>query len=221
MGCHLWGVQLYYRSGYSNYYLGSTLSNGRFNAATGSGSALTLIPIMKVTKEYIEKVEDWAYQITNTPLDANNETSMTVKKEWVIPAGADETLYQEFSVTVRLLANGVNTGRSITLNLKNNWQGSFLGLPYTDESGNVIHYTVEENWEQPRWVTSYGEIKSSNGSPPTYSTVITNTYYAGGPELPSTGSMAREMYVLCGYGLMLGSLVYGIGSRRKRERRNQ
>ena len=94
-----------------------------------------------------------------------------------------------------------------------------MGLPYKDENGNIIQYSVEEVWEKERWSTTYGEIVTSGGSPPVYSTTITNTYHPGGPELPSTGSAARLMYVLCGFGIMLGSLVYGIGSRRKRERR--
>jgi hypothetical protein len=107
----------------------------------------------------------------------------------------------------------------VTLTLKNNWQDTFLGLPYKDDAGNVIQYTIVEVWDQPRWSTQYGEIKESNSYPPTYSTVLTNTYYTGGPILPTTGSFARPMYMLCGCTIMLGSLVYGIGSRRKKERR--
>ena len=194
-------------------------SSGRIPSTTNSSSGLILIPMEKISQSDIQQVQDWAYQITNTPLEANNETSLSVKKEWNIPAGYSSTLYEEFAVTVRLYANGVNTGRSMTLNLKNNWEGSFLGLPYTDASGTVIRYTVDEVWEKPMWTTHYGEIVTSGGSPPVYSTTITNTYHAGGPELPSTGSAGRIMYVLCGYGIMLGSLVYGIGSRRRRERR--
>ena len=48
-----------------------------------------------------------------------------------------------------------------------------------------------------------------------------NTYYQGGPELPATGSNARMLYVLCGFSIMLMTLVYGIGSRRKWERRTE
>ena len=128
-------------------------------------------------------------------------------------------MYQEFAVTVRLFANGVDTGRSITLNLKNNWQGAFQGLPYKDTNGNVIQYTVDEVWEKEKWSTTCGEVQVGDGSPPTYSIIITNTYHPGGPELPSTGSPARLMYVLCGSAIILGTLAYGIGSRRKRERR--
>ncbi len=213
-------LQIYYSNGSTNYYLTASMnSSQKFGYSTNQYSSLLITPICRITQTDIHEIEDWAYQITNTPLEANNETSMTVKKEWNIPEGYNQTLYQEFTVTVRLLANGVNTGRSITLNLKNGWQGSFLGLPYKDESGNVIKYTVEELWDKPQWQTKYGEITSSEGSPPQYSTVLTNTYYMGGPELPSTGSAARLIYVLCGSGIILGALVYGIVSRRKRERR--
>ena len=215
------GFRFYATRSYRNYYMASSgiNSSGRILSTTSSANGLVLTPMEKITETDIQPVKDWAYQITNTPLDAGNETSLSVQKDWVIPAGYDATIYQEYAVTVRLLANGVNTGRSMTLTLKNNWQGIFQGLPYKDDSGNVIQYTVDEVWEQAKWSTTYGEIQVSDSSPPTYSTVITNTYHPGGPELPSTGSPARLMYVLCGTGIMLGTLVYGIGSRRKRERR--
>ena len=217
------GFRFYATRSYRNYYMSSSgiNSNGRISTTTSSSNGLILIPMKKITQTDIRPVEDWAYQITNVPLDDGNETHMTVRKEWVIPQGYDSTLYQEHAVTVQLLANGVNTGRSITLTLKNNWEGSFLGLPYTDEGGNVIRYSVMEVWEKERWTTTYGEIITSDGSPPVYSTTIVNTYQAGGPELPSTGSAARLMYMLCGASIMFGSLVYGIASRRKHERRYQ
>ena len=214
------GLQIFYQQGRNNYYLANSMNNAqKFNYSTNANSSLVLIPMKKITTSTTMEVGDWAYQITNTPLAANNETSLSVNKNWVIQEGYDTKMYQEFAVTVRLFANGVNTGRSITLNLKNNWQGVFQGLPYKDEAGNVIQYTVDEVWEKAKWSTSYGDVQVMNGSPPTYSVVITNTYHPGGPELPSTGSPARLMYVLYGTGIMLASLVYGIWSRRKRERR--
>ena len=214
------GLQIFYQQGRNYYYLtGSMNSSGKFGYSTNANRSLILTPIRRITQNDIRDVEDWAYQITNTPLAADNETSLSVRKAWDIPAGYDETLYQEFAVTVRLFANGVNTGRTVTLNLKNNWQAVFQGLPYKDDNGNVIVYTVDEVWEKPRWSTAYGQIQTIDGSVPTYSTVITNSYVPGGPMLPSTGSAARLMYVLCGSAIMLGTLVYGIGSRRKQERR--
>jgi hypothetical protein len=214
------GLQIYYQQGRTNYYLGRNMnSSGKFGYTTSANSSLILTPFELVTTSTTIEAGDWAYQITNTPLAKSNETSVEVKKEWVIPEGYGPELYQEYAVTVRLLANGIPTGRSITLTLKNNWEGNFLGLPYKDEHGNVIAYAVEEVWRKERWSTTYGEILSSGDSPPVYATTITNTYHLGGPVLPSTGTSARLMYILCGSAIMLGSLVYGIGSRRKRERR--
>jgi fibro-slime domain-containing protein len=215
------GFRFYVTRSNRDYYLSSSgiNSSGRIPSTTTSASGMILTPMKKITQTDIQQVEDWAYEITNTPLPADNETSMTVKKEWIVPEGYDEKLYQEFGVTVRLLANGTNTGRSVTLTLKNGWEGVFLGLPYRDEAGNVIQYTVEEVWEKDRWTTEYGQIQTTGSDPVEYSVTIVNTYHAGGPELPATGSAARLMYVLCGAGIMLCSLAYGIGSRRKRERR--
>ncbi len=217
------GFRFYATRSYRNYYFSSSgiNSSGRIPSTTSSSSGLILTPMEQITETDIRDVEDWAYQITNTPLEKDNETSMTVKKEWAIPEGHDASLYEEYAVTVRLLANGVPTGRTVTLTLKNGWEDAFLGLPYADENGNVIRYTAEEVWNKDRWTTTYGEITTSGGSPPTYAVTITNTYYVGGPELPSTGSAARLLYMLCGAAIMLGSLVYGVGSRRKRERRFQ
>ena len=163
----------------------------------------------------------FAFQITNTPLD--KETSLTVKKEWDEGMGTDVD-YQQEQVTIKLFANGKDTGRTVTLSLKNGWTDTFMGLPYTDENGNVISYTIEESWLNKDWMAVYGEIKvipGVGGNPPTYETTVTNVYRWGhGVELPSTGSPARMLYMLCGSCIMLFSLVYGIGSRRKRERRS-
>ena len=215
------GFRFYATRNRTNHYMSSSGINnsGRIPITSTASSALVLVPMKLISQTDIQPVRDWAYQITNTPLEKDNETSMTVVKNWVVPEGYDSELYQEFTVTVRLYANGVNTGRTATLTLKNNWQGTFLGLPYADDNGNIIHYTVDEIWEKPRWTTEYGPIQASGGDPPTYSVVITNTYHPGGPELPTTGSPARLMYTLCGLGIMLGALIYGIGSRRKREGR--
>jgi hypothetical protein len=159
------------------------------------------------------------FRITNTPLDTSNETYVEVQKHWNTN-GADVE-YEQFQVTVKLLANGADTGRTVTLNLKNNWKSSFRGLPYRDKNGNVISYSVEEIWHHEEWSSTYGNVITGGGDVKTYSVSITNTYRPSGPELPSTGSPARMLYMLCGASMMLTSLVYGIGSRRKRERRTK
>ena len=214
------GLQIFYKNGNTSYYLANSMNNvGKFNYNTNANNSLIINPVKRLTQTDIREFEDWAYEITNTPLATGNETAFAVQKNWVIPEGYDAALYEQFAVTVRLMANGVNTGRTLTLTLKNGFKGSFLGLPYRDADGNVIQYSVEEVFRQEGWSVAYGQIQTSGKNPPTYSMQITNTYHPGGPELPATGSAARMLYVLCGWSLMLGSLVYGIGLRRKRERR--
>ena len=96
----------------------------------------------------------------------------------------------------------------------------FRGLPYKDSAGNTIVYTVEESWSSEDWMVEYGPINTSDGTIPVYDTTVTNVYRWGhGVELPSTGSYARLLFILCGSGIMLFPLVYGFVSRRKRERR--
>lgn len=79
------------------------------------------------------------YNVTNahTP----GKTSLTVSKAWD-DADNQDGIRPE-SVTVKLLADGQDTGKTVELNTDNNWTGSFIEL---DEyrSGQKIVYTVEE-----------------------------------------------------------------------------
>jgi len=216
------GIKLYvpYRSSIRtrNYYIYYMNSNGTLASNTNQNNGMVFTPMTYI--ESIEEipVKDLGYQIINTPLE--EETSLTVTKQWDAPA-VDVTKYHEKQVTVKLLANGTATGRTVTLTLKNNGTDTFRGLPYRDNDGNVIVYTVEEVFSEYGWSVSYGEVVTHSGDPPTYSTTITNTYHPGGPALPSTGSFARLAYIYCGGGIMLASLIAGIRQRRKMERRKQ
>ena len=73
------------------------------------------------------------YTVTNTH---DPETiDIPVVKKWVGPAGSE--------VTVRLLADGADTGKELKLDADSNWAGAFSGLPKYDH-GREIVYTVEE-----------------------------------------------------------------------------
>lgn len=203
---------------YNNYYMYSSLNGSqKFESGTDASRALVLLPAFETVVQSSIPIENIGFLISNTPLE--KETSVTVLKNWVIPPDKDSKLYQEMQITVRLFANGEDTGRMVTLNLKNGWTDVFRGLPYTDTNGNVISYTVQEIPLGNNWVVTYGDIITTGSSPPNYSVTVTNTYRTGGPVLPSTGSPARLMYILCGTGIMLGSLIYGIRLRRRYERR--
>ena len=70
--------------------------------------------------------------ITNKPI----KTSVPVTKAWVGP--------KTNSVNVHLLADGTDTGKTITLDEAANWTGTFSNLPkYKD--GTAITYTVKED----------------------------------------------------------------------------
>ena len=158
-------------------------------------------------------IDGYGYAITNQPL--RSETSLKVTKRWVHPT-VDESYYEKEQVTIRLYANGADTGRTETVSLKSNWTAVFSGLPYVDDEGNPIAYTVKETWETEDWLPTYGPITSSGGNTPTYETTITNTYrWTGNFELPSTGGTGSYIFILSGLLLMLAPLVYGLGLRRR------
>ena len=65
------------------------------------------------------------------------KTSVPVTKLWVGP--------KTNSVTVHLLADGTDTGKTVTLNEAGNWKGSFDGLRKYKADGTEIVYTVKED----------------------------------------------------------------------------
>ena len=88
-------------------------------------------------KGYSSKVTgdaEHGFTVTNA---STAKVSVPVEKKWVGPAAA--------KATVRLLADGEDTGRSVELTESNNWKGSFEGLAKYSESGDEISYTVAED----------------------------------------------------------------------------
>ena len=71
--------------------------------------------------------------ITNKPI----KTSVPVTKLWVGPKAGP--------VTVHLLADGTDTGKSITLDEAGNWTGTFSGLDKYKADGTEIVYTIKED----------------------------------------------------------------------------
>ena len=182
------------KSGNTTYYIGNVDSSGRPAVVNNTSSATKFTPMTLVTESIIEEVEDVAYTITNTPLE--EETSLKVTKDWDL-GNSTHVSYEQSQVTVKLFANGVDTGRTVTLNLKNNWTETFQGLPYEDNDGNVISYTVAESWDTKDWLPSYGEVITVSGDPPQYKVTVTNIYRWGrGYELPSTGGRGRKIWII-------------------------
>ena len=69
--------------------------------------------------------------------------SVRVEKSW--DDDNDRDGLRRTSVTVHLLANGVDTGKSAALSADNGWQYEFTGVDAVDENGSAIRYTVRED----------------------------------------------------------------------------
>ena len=81
--------------------------------------------------------DEKAFQNTYTPA----KTEVPVKKVWKDANNQDGK--RPTSVTVKLLADGQDTGKTLELNAANNWAGSFTNLD-ADKGGTPIKYTVVE-----------------------------------------------------------------------------
>ena len=93
------------------------------------------------------------------------KTSLTVTKSWDDKGNQDGI--RPDSITVKLFANGQDTGKTLTLNSANQWRGDFTDL---DEfsAGEKIAYTVAE-------VSVQGYTSSITGTP-AEGYVVTNTH---------------------------------------------
>lgn len=67
--------------------------------------------------------------------------TISVEKIW--EDGNDEAKKRPESITVKLLANGEDTGKRLVLSAKDNWKGTFYSLDYTKDA-EMIEYTVVE-----------------------------------------------------------------------------
>ncbi|WP_139690084.1 Cna B-type domain-containing protein [Streptococcus oralis] len=81
--------------------------------------------------------DEKAFENTYTPA----KTQVSVKKAWKDENNQDGK--RPASVTVKLLADGQDTGKTLELNAANGWAGSFTDLD-ADKGGTPIKYTVEE-----------------------------------------------------------------------------
>lgn len=109
---------------------------------------------------YTPKIE--GYNVTNTHLPSKVDVKVT--KKWI---HGENDINRPENVTIKLLADGVATGKTLILNSGNNWTGSFTEL---DEykAGKKIVYTVEEDE-----VTGYKTDISGNAE---NGFVVENTY---------------------------------------------
>ena len=89
--------------------------------------------------EYSSDASDGSTTFTNvyTP----DKTQVSVKKVW--NDGENQDGKRPDSITVNLLADGQDTGKTLELNKENNWSGNFTDLD-ADKGGTPITYTIAE-----------------------------------------------------------------------------
>ncbi|EJP21017.1 putative collagen adhesin [Streptococcus oralis SK304] len=101
------------------------------------------------------------------------KTQVPVKKVWNDSDNQDGKRPE--SITVKLLADGVETGQTRELNAANNWQAIFTDLD-ADKGGTPIAYTIEE--------VSVAEYESKVTGDATTGYTITNSYTPGKTQVP-------------------------------------
>ncbi len=102
-----------------------------------NGEEITYTITEDVVEGYTTDVNGYDVTNTHTP----GKTSVAVTKAWNDDNNQDGK--RPTSVTVRLLADGEDTGKTVELSEANNWSGTFKDLD-EKKAGKVIVYTVEE-----------------------------------------------------------------------------
>ena len=184
-----------------------------------SGTALAITPqtVVMAQPPPVEEDDGNNFVITNTPV-GDAVVSLRVNKEWDLGGLGAPLDYEESSVRMDLLANGVDAGLSGVLNLRNGWSYTFSDLPMFDSRGHEITYSIREAEVDAKWRVDYGPVTSVNGSRTELEMTVTNVYRAT-VMLPSTGGIGPYGHIAAGLLIMVGSLIWYCGQRRKYERR--
>ncbi|MCH5197794.1 MAG: Cna B-type domain-containing protein, partial [Oscillospiraceae bacterium] len=118
------------------------------------------------------------FELTNT--HEPEKISIPVTKLW---ENEELPFTRPDSVTVRLLANGVFTGQTLTLRQDNNgvWYGEFTDLDRYYNHGNEIEYTLEEVpvADYRSGATTFEKVEDEDGNV-SYVFTLTNIYHPTG-----------------------------------------
>ncbi|RSI71996.1 Collagen adhesin precursor [Streptococcus oralis] len=161
----------------------------------------------------ITSEKDGKYTITNkhTPL----KTTVKGKKIWKDEENKDGI--RPSSVTVKLLADGKETGQTATVSETNGWTYEFTGLDRYQE-GKEIAYTVEEVNVPDGYTASvegYNITNTHTPEKPTPGKPNEPGKPKKGGELPNTGSESNQATLVAGIALL--GLGTGFLARRKKE----
>ena len=165
-------------------------------------------------KSVVTDHKDGKYTITNkhTPL----KTTVKGKKIWKDEDNKDGI--RPSSVTVKLLADGKETGQTATVSETSGWTYEFTGLDRYQE-GKEIAYTVEEVNVPDGYTASvegYNITNTHTPEKPTPGKPNEPGKPKKGGELPNTGSESNQATLVAGIAL-LGLGTGFLAARRKKE----
>ena len=158
-----------------------TLTHGQTCTAEGlpAGLGYTVTETDANTGAYVTTVTgetDGTIPAGDTAVAAFTNTADTidipVEKVW---KDNDREYLRPAEITVKLLADGVDAGKTLTLNADNGWKGSFNDLAVTKD-GQTITYTIEEVAVDGYRTTITGDAETGF--------TITNTYPTTPPPTP-------------------------------------
>ena len=164
-------------------------------------------------KATITTDKDGKYTITNeyTP----EKIAVSGQKTWI--DNNDQDHIRPASVTVKLLADGKETGQTATVSETSGWTYEFTGLDRYQE-GKEIAYTVEEVNVPDGYTASvegYNITNTHTPEKPTPGKPNEPGKPKKGGELPNTGSESNQVALVAGIALL--GLGTGFLARRKKE----
>ena len=160
------------------------------------------------------------YTATETGMNVTNthtpeKTAVKGKKIWKDEDNKDGI--RPASITVKLLADGKETGQTATVSETSGWTYEFTGLDRYQE-GKEIAYTVEEVNVPDGYTASvegYNITNTHTPEKPTPGKPNEPGKPKKGGELPNTGSESNQVALVAGFALL--GLGTGFLARRKKE----
>lgn len=124
----------------------------------------------ELTSESVNRIV--TNQFIHSSSSGNGQANLTkinieVLKKWKDNDNKDKKRPQ--TITVRLFADGKDTGKKLVLSALDNWQGRFINLLKYTKDGELIRYTVKED-------TTIKTYKASTSGSVKTGFTITNTY---------------------------------------------
>jgi len=111
-----------------------TLTESTPNGYSGAGPWNVVVSYGKTIKDKT---------LGDTIINYPSTRDIVVEKSWSeLPEGKEDL---PEGVTVRLYKNNVETDNLLVINKSNEWKGTFSNLPYIDENGELINYSVKED----------------------------------------------------------------------------